>query len=202
MRQFVALSCLLLSAAPFFPARTATNADVPPAATKFLDVFDRLRAAYKQQEAGDARPQVNFQFSEMEFNEYLRYSLKTTPRPGIDSVVVKFLAKDSVSTLTRIDWDAVERWRPGTIPSVLKPLLKGKKSVSIDFHFQVADSKLTYTVDKARYEDMNLSPFLVEKMIQIVGARQPEKFDASKPLPLPFDVSKVWTTEHNIHGKF
>jgi hypothetical protein len=199
MRYFVTVSCLLLTAAPFFQGRTATTGGPPPVAVKFLDLFDRLRTAQEKSAAGEHQL-VSFQLSETDVNDYLRYSLKATPRPGLDSVTVKFLAKDAISTLARVDFDAVERWHPGTIPAVLKPILKGKKVISIDCRIRVSDSTVTYTVEKARYEDMTLSPFLVEKMIQILAARQPEKYDTSKPVPLPFGLSKIWTTEHTIQG--
>ena len=192
------LALLLLSAAPFFAANTvATPPTPPPVAVRFLDLFDRLRAA--QDPAGD-HAHVAFQLTETDVNDYLRYSLKTTPRPGLDSITVKFLAKNYISTSTRIDFDAVERWRPGTIPAVFRSILKGKKSISIDCHIQATDSNLTFTIDKARYEDLPLSTFFVEKMIQIMAARQPEKYDTSKPLPLPFGLHKLWTTEHLING--
>ena len=35
------------------------------------------------------------------------------------------------------------------------------------------------SVEKARYDDMALPAFFVERMIQIVAARQPEKYDTS-----------------------
>jgi len=198
MRHLVTVSLFLLTAAPFFPANSATN-DAPPAtvAAKFLDLFDRLRSA--QDPAGDHK-HVAFQLTETEINEYLRYSLKNTPRPGLDSVTVKLFPKDYISTFTRIDFDAVERWHPGTIPAVIRPILKGKKSVWIDVRLHADGSQMTFSVEKARYEDMALPAFFVEKMIQLVAARQPEKYDTSRPMSIPFGLSKVWTTEHTIQG--
>ena len=197
MRHLVTVSFFLLSTAPFFQANSATSDhpnSQPPVVVKFLNLFDRLRAA---QETHD---HVSFQLSETEINDYLRYSLKSTPRPGLDSVNIKFFAKDYLSTFTRVDFDAVEQMRPGTIPTVLRPLLKGKKAIWIDFRIHADGGRMTFTVEKARYEDMALSSFFVEKMIGLMAARQPEKYDTSKPLPLPFGLNKVWTTEHNIHG--
>jgi hypothetical protein len=201
MRYLITLSCLLFTGALFFQAKSATTDAVPPpVVAKFLDLFDRLHDAQEKTEAGEHQ-QVSFRLSETEVNDYLRNTLKTTPRPGVDSVTVKFLAKDYISTLTRVDFDAVERWRAGTIPTVLRPFLKGKKAISVDYRIKVADSKMTFTVEKAKYEDMALSAFFVEKMIQIIAARQPEKYDTSKPIPLPFGLTKIWTSEHNIHGQ-
>ena len=196
MRHLVTVSFLLLTTASF-QAKPATNPASPPVVSKFLDLFDRLRDA--QNPDGDHQ-HVAFQFSETEINEYLRSSLKTTPRPGLDSVTIKLFPQDYISTFTRVDFDAVERWHPGTIPSVLRPLLKGKRSIWIDYRIHADGSQLTFTVEKAHYEDMALPAFFVEKMIQIVASRQPEKYDTTKPLPMPFGLSKVWTTEHTIQG--
>ena len=55
------------------------------------------------------------------------------------------------------------------------PFLKGKKAVWIDCRIHAADSKVTFTVEKARYDDMPLPAFFVEKMIQLVAARQARK---------------------------
>ena len=197
MRHLLTVSLLLLTTGPGFPAKTATTDTPPPVVTKFLDLFDRLRAA--QDPDGDHQ-HVAFKLSETEVNEYLRHSLKTTPRPGLDSETIKFFANDYVSTFTRVDFDALERWHPGTIPTVLRPILKGKKSIWIDCRIHAVDSKMTFTVEKARYEDMALPAFFVNKLIQIVAARQPEKYDTSKPMPIPFGLQKVWTTEHIIQG--
>jgi hypothetical protein len=38
-------------------------------------------------------------------------------------------------------------------------------------------------------------------MIAIVAARQPEHYDTTKPVPLPFGLRQVWTADHVIMGK-
>jgi hypothetical protein len=62
------------------------------------------------------------------------------------------------------------------------------------------NSNVTFTVEKARYEDMALPAYFVEKMIHLVAARQPEKYDTSKPVPLPFGLVTVSTGDKFIHG--
>src|SRR5579863_7601945 len=124
------------------------------------------------------------------------YSLKTTPRPGLSSVSVKLFGNDYISTFIKVDFDALEKWHPGTIPSLFRPILKGKKSIWIDFRLHAENSQLTFNVEKAHYEDVPLPAMLVEKVIQVVAARQPEKYDTTKPMPIPFGLRKVWTTEH------
>ncbi len=197
MRHLIILILLAFAVSPGFAAKV--EAAHPPVVTKFLDLFDRLRTAQEKAADGEHQ-QVSFQLSETEINEYLRYSLKSTPRPGVDSVTIKLFAKDYISTFTRVDFDALERWHPGTIPTVLRPFLKGKRSIWIDCRIHADGSNMTFTVEKARYEDMGLPAFFVNKLIQIVAARQPEKYDTSKPMPIPFGLQKVWTNEHIIQG--
>jgi hypothetical protein len=199
MRHFVSVSLLLLAAAPFYQAATVSDPPPPPIAAKFLDLFDRLRTAQAKTEEGKHHL-VTFLLSESDINEYLRYSLKTTPRPGLDSLTVKVFGKDYVATFARVDFDALERWHPGTIPAALHPVLKGKKAIQIDFRLHADNSTMTFTVEKGRYDDVPLPAAFVEKMIQLVAARQPEKYDTSKPLPLPFGLRKVWTNEQTIQG--
>lgn len=191
MRHLAAFLLILGAAATFIHAGTVAGTTTPPASVaKVLDLFDRLRGT----------DPVAFNLTEVDVNEYMRYALKTTPRPGLDSMTVKFFPKDYISTFTRIDFDAVERWHPGTIPAVLRPFLKGKKAIWIDCRIHAVDSKLTFTIEKARYDDLPLPTFFVEKMIELVAARQPEKYDTSKPIPIPFGLRKITTADHAIQG--
>jgi hypothetical protein len=90
-------------------AAVLTAAGPPPVAQRFFGLFEQLRNAPK------TKTPVSFQLTETEINEYLAYSLKATPRPGLQSAKVKVFDKNYLSTLSVIDFDAVERWKPGTI---------------------------------------------------------------------------------------
>ena len=171
-----------------------------PSAEKILRLFDNLRAAETARQAGRRQP-VSFQLTDGEINEYMRYALKTAARPGIESVNVKLFANNYVSTFTLVDFDAVERWNPGAIPGLLRPVLSGKKSVWVDCRFQTTGGQATFSVEKAYYQNVRLPAFCVAKVIQIVAARQPEKYDTSKPLPLPFGLRQVWTADHAVMGQ-
>jgi len=114
---------------------------------------------------------------------------------------VKFFPANYISTYTVIDFDAVERWHPGTIPSLLRPVLSGKKSIWVDYRINANNAKISFSVEKAYYQNLRLPAFFVEKMIQIVAARQPEKYDTSKPMDIPFGLQQVWTNEHTIEGR-
>ena len=171
---------------------------VPPVATKFLTLFDELRAA--EAGKGGAAAHVAFQFTDSEFNDYMKYALAATPRPGVNSVTVKIFPQNYVSTFTVVDFDAVERWKPGTVPGVLRPVLNGRKTLWVDYRFRVDNARITFTVEKAYYQNVRLPAFLVQELIKIVAARQPEKYDTSKPLPLPFGLRRLWTSGHALAG--
>ena len=196
---FVAFVVAAAAAQGANPADAPVNAP-PPDVAKFLTLFDQLRAADTPKAHGTPQ-HVAFKLSDSEINEYMRYSLHALPRPGLDSVTVKVFPANYISTFTVIDFDAVERWHPGTIPSLLKPVLSGKKSIWVDYRINANDSKISFSVEKAYYQSLRLPAFFVEKMIEIVAARQPEKYDTSKPMPIPFGLRQVWTIDHVIQGQ-
>src|SRR5271157_5693579 len=125
----------------------AADAPLPGVARKFLGLFDALRNA-QAAPAAAVRP-VSFALSDAEINEYMRYALRATPRPGMDSVTVRIYPQNYVSTFTVVDFDAVERWKPGTIPFLLRPILHGKQSIWVDYRFATVNSTVTFSVEKA-----------------------------------------------------
>lgn len=168
----------------------AFQAQESAAVRKMLGLFERLRGSAP----------VSFALADTEISDYLKHSLLVTPRPGLQSCNVKIFAQNYVSTFTVIDFDAVERWKPGTVPVLLRPALNGKKSIWVDCRFGGANGKLTFAVEKAYFEGIRLPAVLVEKVIAIVAARQPEKFDTSKPVPIPFGLKSLWTEGNVIRG--
>src|SRR5579863_4521389 len=149
MRPVVALSLLLTALAPAIPAATV-DSSAPPTAARVLDLFDRLRAAHEKVASGGRFQLVAFQLSEAEINDYLVYALKATPRPGLSSINVKVFGNDSISTTSDVDFDALEQWQPGTIPPLLRKVLKGKKTITVDFRIHADNSSMTFSVEKAR----------------------------------------------------
>jgi len=192
--------CLLVTAlAANFLIGADTPAPPPAVVSKFLDLFQRLRDAQDKQSHGQRQP-ISVDLRDSEINDYFRYSLKATPRPGIESVTVKIFGNNYISTYTIVDFDAVERWKPGTIPELLRPVLHGKQSIWVDYRFQASRGMGTFSVEKAYYDQIRLPAFFVSKMIAIVAARQPEKYDITKPLPLPFGLRQISTVDHTVTG--
>jgi len=196
MRQTCLLPVVCLAA-----ALAAAPANTPPGVPKVLNLFQRLQTAEKQKKGNKPVDHVQFQLTEAEVNEYARYARQVNPRPGLDSVTVKFFPQNYYSTYTVIDFDAVEKWKPGTVPMLLKPVLSGKKSIWVDYRVQANAGLVTFTVEKAYFGSVRLPAFFVQKMIEVVAARQPEHYDASKPVPLPFGLRKVWTGDKVVMGE-
>jgi len=163
----------------------------PAAVQRMYNLFEQLRRDGP----------VSLQLTDDEINEYMTYALRTNPRPGLVSVRVKIFPHNYVSTFTVVDFDAVERWKPGTIPPLLRPALSGQRSVWVDFRLQANGGRATFRIEKAYFRNIRLPAFLVDKVIQIVAARQPEHYDTSKPLPIPFGLQQVWTQGHAVHGR-
>jgi len=179
----------------------AVTAGPPPAVAKVLDLFQRLQNAESQRAQQKPVDHVRFSLTEADVNEYAKYALETNPRPGVQSVTVKIFPQNYYSTWTVFDFDAVERWRPGTIPVLLKPILSGRRSIWVDYRVQARAGQATFTVEKARFEGVPLPAFFVQQMIEVVAARQPEHFDTSKPVPLPMGLRNVWTGDKVVMGE-
>jgi hypothetical protein len=183
----------LALAAAIVASSQAISATAP--VVKVLNIFTRLQASQQKYQP------VAFQLTDAEIDEYSRYALVATPRPGLRSFSVKIFPNNYLSTLALIDFDAVERWKPGTIPTLFKPVLSGQKSIWVDIRFQAANGHATFTIEKAYFQNVRLPAVFVSQMIQAVAARQPEHYDTTKPVPLPFGLKKAWTSGHTVFAE-
>jgi hypothetical protein len=179
----------------------ASGAAQNPAVPKVLDLFQRLQAAQQNKAQNKPAEHVTFHLTEGEINRYSEYALHTTPRPGLQSFTVKVYPNNYYSTFTVIDFDAVERWKPGTIPGLLKPVLNGKKQIWVDYRVIANGGTATFSVEKAYFGSIRLPAIFVQMMIHVVAERQPEHYDTSKPVPLPFGLRRVWTEEKAVTGE-
>ena len=170
---------------PVAPVPIAT-----PASAKILDLLSRLTAVPPQP--------VRMRLSEDEVNQYLRFALLRSPRPGIDAVSVKFFPRDYVSTLTVIDFDALNKWSPGLVSGLLD--MSGKKAIWIDLRFSIDRGTLSYKVEKAFFQDKAIPRLLAEKIIQAIGAQQPENMSGSE-MPVPLGLKRIETGAHFVEAE-
>jgi hypothetical protein len=167
---------------------------------KMLDFFDRLRKAEAAREAHRPVPHEEQRFTDGEVNEYMTHALKTAPRPGVKSMHVEFADGNYLATSVVVDLDALEKWKPGTIPGALRWVLSGTKSVQVDVRFkQSTDRLVSLSVEKAYYQNIRIPALVVQQMMKILAARQPEHYDLDH-LMLPMGLRRMWTTGHSISG--
>ena len=172
----------------------------PPAAAKVLDLFNKLNSAANTQRSGQKPPKISFSLTESELNQYLAFSQKVTPRPGLESMQVKFFPQNYISTYTVINFDAVEKWKPGTIPTLLKPVLSGKKAIWVDIRANTQNRTGAFSIEKAYFQNVRIPAMVIEKVIQVIASRQPEHYDTSKPVVLPFGLERIWTNTQQVGG--
>jgi hypothetical protein len=104
-----------------------------------LDLLASLWA-YDRKGRNREAQQISFEIPEAEINDYLAYSLRVVRRPGIETVAIKLLPHNEVRATAVIDFDAVGRWNPGTIPLRLQAALSGKRAISLEAQFETASS--------------------------------------------------------------
>ena len=173
---------LILSA---FVLSVAIQAE-SPAVTKVLTLINDLNTAKNEKVAGRAK-KVNF-------------TLTVNPRPGLNALRVQFYPSNYLATLVTVDFDAVERFRPGTVPMLLRPILNGKRAIQVDVRLQPQVGTATFSVEKASFESVRIPAFVVEQMIAVVASRQAEKFDTTKPVPLPFGLQTIRSDLGKVSG--
>jgi hypothetical protein len=165
---------------------------------RMLGFFESLRNAGRDQEAHRAVPHVEARFADGEVNEYLAYALKTAPRPGVKSIHVECADGNYIATTVVADLDALERWKPGTIPPALRWALSGTKTLRVDVRFRQSTDRLVgLTVEKAYYQDLRVPALVVQEMMRTLAARQPEHYDTNN-LTLPMGLRRMWTTGRTI----
>jgi len=171
------------------------------AVRKMLDVFARLHQLDAQKTSGKAEP-YKFEFTESEVNDYLEYALKEKPRPGMERIEVKFFDENYISTSTTVDFDQLEKWNPGVVPEPLRKMLKGRKTVDADFRLIPNGRGLALlVVEKAAFNNVRIPAAVAQKIMEVLGSRQPEKYDFSKPVTLPFGLQKVMVDRGRAHGE-
>lgn len=167
----------------------------PAVVSQMQTLVTRLERARK------TKDKVSFRFTDEQINQYLVHSLRTTPRPGLTSLRVQFRPGNYIASNAVVDFDAVERWKPGTIPKLMRLALHGRKTISVDLRFQTNRGFATYEVETAYFENLRVPAVVVQEVIRVVAARQPERYDTTKPIPLGLGIQRVWTQNQLVAGE-
>jgi len=178
-------------------APPAASGEFTQGAVQVVDLLSSL-ARYDQ----DGRPKghkIEFEVPERAINEYLAYSLRNRPRPGISSVTVTLLPKNDISATVEVDFGSIS---PDILPEAMRAVLSGKRTVKVNAHFESKDGTLTFTMKDALGPDGKaFAGKLMNDLLKAIGSRQPESYDPAKPFPLPFGLKKIWTEKQTFLGE-
>jgi hypothetical protein len=182
--------------APIMPPTGAVTQGV----AQIQEVLETL--ARFDQNGRPAGQKISFEIPERAVNEYLAYALRNRPRPGIAGASVTMGARNEVEAAVEVDFDAVQQWSPDLVPEPLRPLLHGKSAVRISAQFQSGNGEVTVTVKQALMPDGSALPGPVAAgLVRAIGQHQPEKYDTSKPITLPFGLKRLWIEKRTVCGE-
>jgi len=140
--------------------------------------------------------QVYFELPESDINDYLAYSLHTVPRPGLSSVTVKLQPQNHVSVRMVLNFDRIAAWAP-LIPSLLQ--LSGNQAIDMDLVFNVQDAAVTVQLADGP-ESTAMFRRAIQTLLHILAIHQPERYDTSKAIPLPYGLQRLSTTKGMVVG--
>lgn len=167
-----------------------------------MQIADLLASLARFDQEGRPAQKIGFEIPERAVNEYLAYSLRNRPRPGINAITVTLLPKNDISAVIEIDFSSVTQWNPEILPEPLRPLLTGKRAIQLNAHFEVRNGTFTFTLKDVHGPDGKLlENKLMNVLLQSLGSHQPESYDAAKPITLPFGLKRVWTEKQSILGE-
>jgi hypothetical protein len=81
-------------------------------------------------------------------------------------------------------------------------MFTGKRLVKVNAHFESSNGNVSFALKDAT--GPNGKPFdakIMNDLLRSLGTKQPEAYDTSKPLPLPFGLKRIWTDKQSILGE-
>jgi hypothetical protein len=178
----------------------APTGESTPGVTMIQDLLASLGKF--DQDGRPAKQKLGFEIPERALNEYLAYTLRNRPRPGIGTMAVTLLPKNQISSDVEIDFDAVQKWNPEIFPELLRPILSGKRSIHTDVKFESKDGFCSFSLKDTQGPDGKaIVNKVMSALLQSLGSRQPESYDTAKPIPLPFGLKRIWTEKQLICGE-
>src|ERR1051325_4218273 len=131
------------AAAPVRPANSAGAAGV----AQVQDLLESLARFDRNGRSPDQK--LGFEIPERAVNEYLAYTLRIRPRPGITAASVTLGGGNEVTLRAEVDLSAIQEWNGQLIPEALRSMIRGKQSGNIILQFEAQNGFLSFTVKDA-----------------------------------------------------
>jgi len=107
-----------------------------------------------------------------------------------------------VSSDVEIDFDAVQKWNPGIFPEILRPILSGRRAIHTDLKFDSKGGACSFSLKETMGPDGKaIVNKVMAAVLQSLGSQQPESYDTSRPIPLPYGLKRIWTEKQLICGE-
>jgi hypothetical protein len=115
---------------------------------------------------------------------------------------VTLLPRNQIVFEPEVDFAAVAPWFSGAVPDALKAFLGGGQNVRLSVEFEARDGAVTLKwKDAVLPGSQAISANVFAVFLQTLGSQQPEAFDITKPIPLPFGLKRIWTDKQSLNGE-
>jgi len=177
-----------------------TNTPAGPNAAE--TVRDLLRSLWVYEEHGrpSTSAKIGFQLPENILNLYLAASLASRPRPMIDSMHVRLLPENRCIVDAKINLDTLHGRNAELFTRSERRRFTGSKLLQAEFHFSLRSGSLVFSAKPLKGE-VTPSQSLLMKIIRVIALNQPEEIDATRKIPVPFGLRKLWTMEGVLCGE-
>lgn len=171
-----------------------------PSARNVERVADQLAAAEAARKRGRTQP-VSFCLTDGDMNAFLQEAVAASPRPGLDRLRVAFLEGNQARVQAIIDFDAVRRMRANAIPTLLRPVLRGRQEIDVQLQFRAENGLFTYEILNGSFGAVPLPGMVVQKVAETVAARPPTNLDLTRPVRLAYGLRQAWTKPGQVCGR-
>jgi len=191
----------ILAALLTFLCSTAALLFAQPHPADVLSVVQTLQSLRDYEQDGRPESQrITFELPEAIVNLYLTTSLSVTPRPALKSLKVEILPGNRMIAVGDIDWERLLEGDESMVPAKLREQLMEGGPFKAAFTFRVESGFVTFTVNAVPSGGIQIPDAVLRGIVRRVAQSQPEKFDTTKPIPLPFGLRTFSTREKMLVG--
>jgi hypothetical protein len=181
-------------------AISTPSAETAAAPKAVLDLISSLSKF--DQEGRDPAHKLGFELPESSVNDYIAYVLRTRPRPGVHKLRVSLQPRNQIAFEAEVDFTAVAEWLSWTPPDALKSMLTGHQTVRLNLEFESRNGAVTLKwKDAFGPGNQPVPSAILTTVLKSLGAHQPEGFDTTKPIPLPYGLKRIWTDKQSLGGE-
>ncbi len=183
--------CSLAQGAPAVDSPSDAKATISSLLAQLRE-FEALNEAQKQ------RRELGFDLPEELINTYLERVVREGTRPGVKAAKVAFLPSGEVSVRAVLDRAMLSKW--GASLRTDGPPSGPDLIVDATLRFECRDRTVRVSVQSVHDEPTRFPPERLERVLQILASNQPEAFDITQPIRLPYGLKTLSISNGVLHG--